>query len=88
MIGRGGMGVVARAVDELLDREVAVKILRAFTGSSASELAGLRVRTQREAQAAARIRSGGDCVRVAGANTSGWMPNDNLTKRSGASTRC
>ncbi|MFE4252806.1 hypothetical protein ACFRU3_25520 [Streptomyces sp. NPDC056910] len=88
MIGRGGMGVVARAVDELLNREVAVKILRAFTDSSASDLAGLRVRMQREAQAAARIRHSGDHVRVAGANTSGWMPNDNLTKRSGASTRC
>ncbi|WP_406101937.1 serine/threonine protein kinase [Streptomyces sp. NBC_01003] len=59
MIGRGGMGVVARAVDELLDREVAVKILRAFTDSSASDLAGLRVRMQREAQAAARIRHNG-----------------------------
>lgn len=59
MIGRGGMGVVARAVDELLNREVAVKILRAFTDSSASDLAGLRVRMQREAQAAARIRHSG-----------------------------
>ncbi|MDG4530830.1 serine/threonine-protein kinase [Streptomyces sp. AV19] len=58
-IGRGGMGVVARAVDELLNREVAVKVLRAFTDASAAELADLRARMQREAQAAARIRHGG-----------------------------
>ncbi|CAM5619964.1 hypothetical protein SAVIM338S_05794 [Streptomyces avidinii] len=59
MVGRGGMGVVARAVDELLDREVAVKVLRVFTDASASELAGLRARMRREAQAAARIRHAG-----------------------------
>ncbi|MGW0392113.1 protein kinase domain-containing protein [Streptomyces sp. NPDC003042] len=59
IVGRGGMGVVARAVDELLNREVAVKVLRAFTDASAAELADLRTRMQREAQAAARIRHGG-----------------------------
>ncbi|WP_328923952.1 protein kinase [Streptomyces sp. NBC_00190] len=59
MIGRGGMGVVARAVDELLNREVAVKVLRAYTDASAAELADLRARMQREAQAAARIRHRG-----------------------------
>ncbi|MFI1968388.1 serine/threonine-protein kinase [Streptomyces cinnamoneus] len=58
-IGRGGMGVVARAVDELLGREVAVKILRAYTDASAPDLADLRARMQREAQAAARIRHSG-----------------------------
>ncbi|MEV4439266.1 serine/threonine-protein kinase [Streptomyces sp. NPDC049577] len=58
-IGRGGMGVVARAVDELLGREVAVKILRVYTDASGPELADLRARMQREAQAAARIRHGG-----------------------------
>lgn len=58
-IGRGGMGVVARAVDQLLNREVAVKILRAYTDASPAELAELRVRMQREAQAAARIRHSG-----------------------------
>ncbi|MEU9009442.1 protein kinase [Streptomyces sp. NPDC048479] len=59
VIGRGGMGVVARAVDELLNREVAVKVLRAFTDTSAAELADVRTRMQREAQAAARIRHSG-----------------------------
>ncbi len=59
LIGRGGMGVVARAVDQLLNREVAVKVLRAFTDASPAELAALRVRMQREAQAAARIRHSG-----------------------------
>ncbi|MER6776179.1 MULTISPECIES: protein kinase [unclassified Streptomyces] len=59
MIGRGGMGVVARAVDELLNREVAVKVMRAYTDASAAELTDLRTRMQREAQAAARIRHGG-----------------------------
>ncbi|MGW7441586.1 protein kinase domain-containing protein [Streptomyces sp. NPDC054849] len=59
LIGRGGMGVVARAVDELLNREVAVKVLRAFNDASAADLADLRTRMQREAQAAARIRHSG-----------------------------
>ncbi|WP_234104671.1 serine/threonine-protein kinase, partial [Streptomyces venezuelae] len=58
-IGRGGMGVVARAVDQVLNREVAVKVLRAYSDASAEELAALRVRMRREAQAAARIRHGG-----------------------------
>lgn len=59
MVGRGGMGVVARAVDELLNREVAVKVLRAYTDASPAELADLRARMQREAQAAARVRHHG-----------------------------
>ncbi|MFF5701077.1 protein kinase [Streptomyces sp. NPDC012794] len=59
VVGRGGMGVVARAVDELLAREVAVKVLRAYTDSSDAELADLRTRMEREAQAAARIRHEG-----------------------------
>ncbi|MFI1797926.1 serine/threonine-protein kinase [Streptomyces sp. NPDC020379] len=58
-VGRGGMGVVARAVDTLLDREVAVKVLRAYTDASAAELAGLRARMRREARAAARVRHRG-----------------------------
>ncbi|WP_435846550.1 protein kinase domain-containing protein [Streptomyces chrestomyceticus] len=58
-IGRGGMGVVCRAVDEVLGREVAVKVLRAYTDASAPELADLRTRMQREARAAARVRHPG-----------------------------
>ncbi|MGW0736460.1 serine/threonine-protein kinase [Streptomyces sp. NPDC002851] len=58
-LGRGGMGVVWRAVDEVLGREVAVKELRTYTDAAAAELAALRVRMQREARAAARVRHPG-----------------------------
>ncbi|MFJ8016817.1 protein kinase [Streptomyces sp. NPDC096339] len=58
-LGRGGMGVVWRAVDEVLGREVAVKELRTYNDSSGQELADLHVRMQREARAAARVRHPG-----------------------------
>lgn len=58
-LGRGGMGVVWRAVDEVLGREVAVKELRTYTDSSGPELSELRVRMRREARAAARVRHPG-----------------------------
>ncbi|MER6053543.1 serine/threonine-protein kinase, partial [Streptomyces sp. NPDC001793] len=58
-IGRGGMGVVCRADDQVLGRAVALKVLRAYTDASAPELADLRTRMQREARAAARIRHSG-----------------------------
>ncbi|MDI3418234.1 serine/threonine-protein kinase [Streptomyces luteolus] len=58
-LGRGGMGIVWRAVDEVLGRPVAVKELRTFTDAAATELAALRTRMQREARAAARVRHTG-----------------------------
>ncbi|MBX9394669.1 protein kinase [Streptomyces sp. TRM72054] len=58
-LGRGGMGVVWRAVDEVLGREVAVKELRTYTDAAGPELADLRLRMQREARAAARVRHPG-----------------------------
>ncbi|MEO3841908.1 serine/threonine-protein kinase [Streptomyces sp. B22F1] len=54
-LGRGGMGTVWRAVDEVLGREVAVKELRAFGEVAAHDAGELRLRMQREARAAARV---------------------------------
>ncbi|MFI1487029.1 protein kinase [Streptomyces sp. NPDC020747] len=58
-LGRGGMGVVWRALDEVLGREVAVKELRTYSDAGAPELADLGLRMQREARAAARVRHPG-----------------------------
>ena len=53
------MGVVWRALDETLGREVAVKELRTYSDAGAPELADLGLRMQREARAAARVRHPG-----------------------------
>ncbi|MGV9454116.1 protein kinase domain-containing protein [Streptomyces sp. NPDC003635] len=58
-LGRGGMGVVWRAVDDVLGREVAVKELRTYIDAEGPELDALRLRMQREARAAARVRHPG-----------------------------
>ncbi|WP_276328684.1 MULTISPECIES: WD40 repeat domain-containing serine/threonine protein kinase [Streptomyces violaceusniger group] len=59
VLGRGGMGVVWRAVDELIGRSVAVKELRAPEGLSTQERAVVAERALREARSAGRINHPG-----------------------------
>src|SRR5262249_3658195 len=54
-IGEGGMGVVFRAVDEDLGREVAIKMLKTAQAYSAGQME----RFQRQARNAARLRHPG-----------------------------
>ncbi|MDX3457852.1 serine/threonine-protein kinase [Streptomyces sp. ME02-8801-2C] len=54
-VGRGGMGVVWRATDQLLERRVAVKELTQDTSLSTDEARLRRDRTLREARAVAQL---------------------------------
>ncbi|MFH8224485.1 serine/threonine-protein kinase [Streptomyces sp. NPDC018057] len=73
VLGEGGMGVVWRAHDEVLHREVAVKEVRAPAGLPAARAERLYARLEREAWAAARVAAG-NVVTVHDVVTDGGRP--------------
>lgn len=54
-LGRGAMGVVYRARDPKIDREIAIKTIKLTDQADSSEIEGLRERLMREAQSAGRL---------------------------------
>ncbi|MYB52554.1 MAG: serine/threonine protein kinase [Acidobacteriia bacterium] len=54
-LGRGAMGVVYRAHDPQIDREVALKTIRLAAHADPSEIEGMRDRLIREARSAGRL---------------------------------
>lgn len=67
-LGRGGMGEVHAAYDDMLDRKVAIKFLRLQDGQDAR---GARDRFVREGKAMAQIRKHPNVVQVLDAGTEG-----------------
>nr|WP_269327819.1 serine/threonine-protein kinase [Kineosporia mesophila] len=59
MIGAGGMGQVWRGFDAVLDREVAIKLIRKDVIAGPEQIADFHHRFQREARVTARIRHHG-----------------------------
>ncbi len=58
-LGRGAMGIVYRAEDPAIGRQIAVKVVRLDQFSSADERAQLRLRLMREASAAGKLNHHG-----------------------------
>jgi hypothetical protein len=58
-LGRGAMGVVYRALDPALERQVAIKVIAARAGAAALSVEELEARFLREARVAARINHPG-----------------------------
>ena len=58
-LGRGAMGVVYRAEDPAIGRQIAVKVVRLDQFSSSEEKAQLRLRLMREASAAGKLNHHG-----------------------------